>query len=310
MNKAIRDGFGEGLLEAGKRNKKVVVLTADLTGSTKCDSFAKAFPNRFFQVGICEQNMMSAAAGMAVVGKIPFVNSFATFNPGRNWDQLRVSVCYSNLNVKVHGSHAGLTVGADGATHQALEDIAITRVLPNMTVVVPCDAMEAKNATIALSKLNGPAYIRTSRASVPIISKDEEFVIGKAKLLMRGQDVTIAACGVIVHEAMKASEVLKKEGVSCEVINCSTIKPLDVKSILRSVKKTGCLVSAEEHQISGGLGSTISELLVQKYLVPQEFVGVKDTFGESGQPEELLSKYEIDSIAIVKAVRKVIRRKN
>ncbi len=308
--KAIRDGYGEGLLEIGK-NKKVVVLTADLTSSTKCELFAQKYPERFFQCGICEQNMMSVGAGFASVGKIPFVNSFAVFNPGRNWDQLRVSVCYSNLNVKVHGSHAGLTVGGDGASHQALEDIAITRCLPNMTVIVPCDSNEAKNAVIALSKHKGPAYIRTSREKVPMLPESQDkFEIGKAKILIKGSDVTIIACGVEVHEALTSAGILKLDyGVSAEVINCPTIKPLDEKTILKSLNKTKCLVTAEEHQIMGGLGSTLSELLTKKLPLPQEFVGVNDTFGESGNPIELIAKYGLDSKAITKACLKVIKRK-
>jgi transketolase len=313
VEKAIRDGYGEGLLEIGK-NKDVFVLAADLASSTRAEWFAQKYPERFFQVGICEQNMMSAAAGMAAVGKVAYVNSFAVFNPGRNWDQLRVSVCYSNLNVKIHGSHGGITVGEDGATHQALEDIAITRVLPNLVVIVPCDSNEAKNAVIASYKHKGPVYIRTSRMKVPLIIKDnEKFEIGKAKIIKSGKSVTIIACGVMVHEAIKAAKLLKENKttskIDLEIINCPTIKPLDEKTILTSVKKTKCLVTAEEHQIAGGLGSAISELLSQKQPTPIEMVGMKDSFGESGTPKELMAKYEMDANAIVKAVLKVIGRK-
>jgi len=307
--KAIRDGFGEGLLKAG-RNKKVVLLTADLLESTRGNLFAEKYPNRVFDVGIAEQNMMSMASGMAHLGKIPFVNSFAVFNPGRNWDQLRVSVCYSNANVKIHGSHAGLTVGPDGATHQALEDIAITRVLPNLVVIVPADAIEAKNAVIAISKYKGPVYIRTSREKVPIITKDEEFVIGKAKIIKKGTDVTVVACGVEVNEAIKAEKELQQRGISCEIINVPTIKPLDIKTILKSIKKTKALVIAEEHQKAGGLGSAISEKLFGKIQIPFEHVAVNDSFGESGNAKELLKKYKLDFKAIKSSCIKVIKQKN
>ncbi|MFW5872218.1 MAG: transketolase family protein, partial [bacterium] len=244
------------------------------------------------------------------VGKIPFINSFAAFSPGRNWDQLRVSVCYSNLNVKVHASHAGITVGEDGATHQALEDIAITRVLPNLTVIVPADANEAKNATLAIAKHEGPVYLRTSRAKVPQITKKEPFVIGKAKKMSSGTDVTIVACGVMVNEALKAKEILDKKKISVEILNTASIKPFDEKALLTSIKKTGCIVTAEEHQIHGGLGSLVAEIITKNdTLVPIEMVGMQDCFGESGTADQLLAKYEMDSHAIVKAVKKVLKRK-
>lgn len=309
--RGIRDGFGEGIVEVGKKNKKVVCLVADLGSSTRAEKFGAKYPSRYFQVGIAEQHMMSAAAGMAVVGKIPFINSFAVFSPGRNWDQLRVSVCYSNLNVKVHASHAGITVGEDGATHQALEDLAITRVLPNLSVIVPADATEAKQATLAITEHKGPVYLRTSRAKTTQVTKDEPFVIGKAKKMSYGKDVTIVACGVMVEQALFAAEELKKENISVEILNCASIKPFDEKALLQSVRKTGCIVTAEEHQIHGGLGSLVSEIITQSdTLVPIEMVGMKDCFGESGTAEQLLKKYEMDSDTIVKAVKKVLKRKS
>lgn len=308
--KAIRDGFGEGLLEVGS-DERVVALTADLATSTMCGSFMNAYPERFFQVGICEQNMMSAAAGMAAVGKIPFINSFAAFSPGRNWDQLRVSVCYSNLKVIVHGSHGGITVGEDGATHQAMEDIAITRVLPNLTVIIPCDSNEAKNAVIALKDHSGPAYIRTSRAKAwQISNEDTPFVIGKAKIMCEGNDATIVSCGIMLHESLLAKDILENEGINVEIINSPTIKPLDEKTIINSIKKTNCCVTAEEHQIIGGLGGAVSEASVSHYPVPIERVGMKDSFGESGKADDLIIKYNLNANAIVEAVHKVIARKN
>ena len=310
MEEGIREGFGKGLLEAGKKNKNVVALVADLGSSTRADIFGKHFPLRYFQVGITEQHMMSAAAGMAVVGKIPFVNSFAAFSPGRNWDQLRVSVCYSNLNVKIHSSHAGITVGEDGATHQALEDIAITRVLPNIVVLVPCDSREAKNATIAAAQYNGPVYIRTSRSKVPLISADEPFSIGKIKILRKGLDVTIVACGVLVSQALLAAKELEQKGITAEVLNASTIKPFDKKTLLKSLRKTKCCVTAEEHQLAGGLGSLVAEITSKNFPVPIEMVGMKDSFGESGKDSELLIKYTMTSKDISKAVLKVCSRRH
>lgn len=307
----IRQGFGEGLLEAGKKDKKVVALTADLTGSVKVDLFKKEFKERFFQFGIAEQNMMSAAAGMCLNDKIPFVVSYAVFNPGRNWDQLRVSVCYSNHNVKIIGGHAGLTTGPDGATHQALEDIAITRVLPNLTVVVPCDEIEAKKATLAIAKHKGACYLRLTREkSINITTKNTPFKIGKANILKEGEDVTILCCGLTVQFAIKAREELLKQNITAEIINVHTIKPLDTKTILKSVKKTNCIVTCEEHQLAGGLGSAVSEFLSQNLPIPQEFVAVQDTFGESGDGYELLEKYGISTKNIINKVKKVLERKN
>ena len=306
---SIRDGFGIGLLEAGNMNTNVVALTADLKDSTRCDSFAKKFPSRFYDIGIAEQNMMSVAAGMAKMGKIPFVNSFAVFSPGRNWDQLRVSVCYQNMNVKIHGSHAGLSAGADGATHQALEDIAITRVLPNLVVLVPCDTNEAKNAVIAAAEYKGPVYIRTSKSKVPLLTKkDLKFKIGVAKILKRGTDVTIVCCGVMVHRVLSAVGKLKRLGISSEVINCPTIKPLDEQTILKSVSKTKKIVSVEEHQRIGGLGSAIAELVIEKNPVPMRIIGINNTFGESGKDSELLDNYGLSIDDIFLSVKNFLKK--
>lgn len=308
--KSTRDGFGQGLLELGKNNKQVVGLCADLTGSLRMSEFEKKYPKRFFQVGVAEQNLVGVASGLALEGFIPFAASFAVFNPGRNWDQIRVSVCYNNVNVKVVGGHAGLTVGADGATHQALEDIALMRTLPNMTVIVPADFHEAKRATIACASHDGPVYLRIGRESFPFITKENSvFKIGKVNVLKKGIDVTIFACGIMVEKALQAARILAYENVSVEVINNHTIKPLDKRRILASVAKTKCVVTAEEHQIAGGMGSAIAELLAQKHPVPIEMVGVKDTFGETGTPQELLKKYKLTHKDIVKAVRKVLLRK-
>jgi len=305
-----RNGFGDGLVEVGKKNKNVVALCADLTGSVKVDKFAGKFPNRFFEMGICEQNMMGVAAGMCLNNKIPLVASYAVFNPGRNWDQLRVSVCYSNHNVKILGGHAGLTTGPDGATHQALEDIAITRVLPNLMVVVPCDEIEAKKATIEMFKFMGPVYLRVSREkSLNITNEKSKFTLGKANVLDSGNDVTIIACGITVQFALEARAKLAEENIKATVLNMHTISPIDENTIVKYAKLTGAIVTAEEHQITGGLGSAVSEVLARKYPCPQEFVGVKNSFGESGDGYELLKKYGISTTAIVGACKKVIKRK-
>lgn len=305
-----RNGFGVGLLEVGKKNKKVVALCADLTGSVKVDKFADKFPNRFFEMGIAEQNMMSVAAGMCLNEKIPLVASYAVFNPGRNWDQLRVSVCYSNANVKILGGHAGLTTGPDGATHQALEDIAITRVLPNLMVVVPCDEIEAKKATHEMFKYVGPVYLRVSREkSLNITTEKSKFVLGKANVLDNGEDVTIIACGMAVQFALEARAKLKEEGIKATVLNMHTISPIDENAIVKYAKETGAIVTVEEHQINGGLGSAVSEVLCRKYPAPQEFVGVKNTFGESGDGYALMKKYGVSTDAVIKAAKKVILRK-
>lgn len=309
-NKDTRSGFGEGLYELGQTNPDVVGLCADLTGSLKMDAFQKAFPERFFQVGIAEANMIGMAAGMTIGGKIPFTGTFANFSTGRVYDQIRQSVAYSNKNVKICASHAGLTLGEDGATHQILEDIGMMKMLPNMTVIVPADFNQTKQATIAIAAHEGPVYLRFGRPVMPIFVKpDANFQIGKADVLTEGADVTIIACGHLVWKSIEAAQLLEKEGIHAEVINMHTIKPLDVAAILKSVQKTGCVVTAEEHMIAGGLGESVAQVLTRNYLVPQEFVAVNDTFGESGTPMELMTKYGIDTANVVEAAKKVIARK-
>lgn len=306
---STRQGFGKGMLEATRKNKNVVALTCDLKPSVQLEAYEKEFPNNFFEFGISEQNMMSAAAGMCLNNKIPFVTSFAVFNPGRNWDQLRVSVCYSNHNVKVLGSHAGLTTGPDGATHQALEDIAITRVLPNLVVIVPCDEEESRKATLESAKFTGPVYLRVSREkSLNITNEKSEFKIGKANVLDDGKDVTIIACGLTVQFALEAKEILLKENIDAAVINLHTIKPLDTKTILEYAKKTKRIVTIEEHQKAGGMGSAVCEYLSENFPIPIEIIGVEDTFGESGEGYELLQKYKISTNEIVKRVKKIMKR--
>ncbi|MDC0099136.1 transketolase family protein [Crocinitomicaceae bacterium] len=307
--KDTRSGFGEGLLEIGKRNKDVVALCADLTGSLKMNAFEDEFPERFFQIGIAEANMMGIAAGMTIGGKIPYTGTFANFSTSRVYDQIRQSIAYSQKNVKICASHAGLTLGEDGATHQVLEDIGMMKMLPNMTVIVPCDFNQTKQATIAIADLEGPVYLRFGRPSVPIFVKpDADFQIGKADTIIEGTDVTIIACGHLVWKSIEAAQELAKKGISAEVINMHTIKPFDNKAVLDSVAKTGCVVSAEEHMINGGLGDSIAQLLSRTSPVPQEYVGVNDTFGESGTPDELMKKYGIDTANVVAAAEKVIER--
>ena len=307
--KDTRSGFGDGLLEVGKINKNVVALCADLTGSLKMDAFEKKFPKRFFQIGIAEANMMGIAAGMTIGGKIPFTGTFANFSTGRVYDQIRQSIAYSGKNVKICASHAGITLGEDGATHQILEDIGLMKMLPGMVVINPCDYNQTKNATIAISKYFGPVYLRFGRPKVPNFTKDEEFVIGKGIQLSKGLDVSIFATGHLVWEALEASKKLNEYNISCDVINITTIKPLDNDLILKSVKKTKCAVVAEEHQILGGLGCSIAQLTSQKFPIPINFVGINDSFGESGNPMELMKKYKIDKNSIVSAVKKVIKKK-
>ncbi|OGD60824.1 transketolase [Candidatus Berkelbacteria bacterium RIFCSPLOWO2_01_FULL_50_28] len=306
---APRDGFGEGLVCLGKTNGDVVVLTGDLKESTRVEKFAENFPERFIEMGVAEQNMAGVAAGLALSGKIPFITSYAVFSPGRNWDQVRVSICYSKANVKVVGAHAGISVGPDGATHQALEDIAITRVLPNMTVVVPADSIETKKATIALAKHIGPSYIRFGREKTPVMTTDETpFVLGRATQILAGSDVTIIACGQMVAFALEAAQKLDGK-LSVGVINLHTIKPIDIKAIIEAAKESGAIVTAEEHQIAGGLGGAVAEVLAESYPVPLERVGIKDTFGESGKPEELMEHYGLTTQHIIEAVERVIKRK-
>lgn len=306
--KATRDGYGYGVLNAGEKNEGVVVLTGDLTESTRNHHFKERFPKRFIEVGVAEQNMAGIAAGLALEGKIPFMASYATFSPGRNWDQIRVSICYSKANVKIVGAHAGLSVGPDGATHQALEDIAITRVLPNLVVLSPADYNEAVKVTLAAAEYEGPVYIRLAREKTPIFTtKASPFEIGKAQILSSGTEVTIISTGAITYEALKAAhELNNKYGISCEVINCPTIKPLDKETILGSARKTGKVVTVEEHQVAGGLGGAISEFLSQTHTVPIKIIGIQDSFGESGKPEELLEKYGLSSNHIIMEVRNFI----
>jgi len=306
-----RFGFGRGLVEAGRENKEVVALCADLTESTKISDFKKEFPDRFIEVGIGEQNMASLASGLAAIGKIPFISSYAMFSPGRNWEQIRTTICYNDVNVKIAGAHSGVSVGPDGATHQAIEDIAITRVIPNMVVLAPCDSIETEKATIAAAKFKGPVYIRFAREKTPVFTtKETPFEIGRAEVFSEGKDVTIIACGPLVYEALKAAEKLFKEGIEAEVINNHTIKPMDKETILKSVKKTKCAVTVEEHQAFGGMGSAVCEILAQEFPIPVEIVGVKDRFGESGEPDELLKAFGLKSENIIEAVKRVISRKS
>ena len=308
--KDTRSGFGEGLSELGKKNDQVVALCADLTGSLKMDAFQKENPERFFQVGIAEANMIGLAAGMAVGGKIPYTGTFANFSTGRVYDQIRQSVAYSNKNVKICASHAGLTLGEDGATHQILEDIGMMKMLPNMTVIVPADFNQTKQATIAIAEHVGPVYLRFGRPSVPIfVKEDAKFVIGKADKLIDGTDVTIVACGHLVWKAIEAGRILEEKGLSVEVINIHTIKPLDEEAIIRSISKTKCAVTVEEHNIIGGLGDSVAQVAAKHCPIPIEYIGTNDTFGESGTPTQLLTKYGLDTPFIVAAAEKVIARK-
>ena len=309
-NKDTRSGFGEGLAELGRTNPNVVALCADLTGSLKMDAFLKENPERFFQIGIAEANMLCIAAGMTIGGKIPFTGTFANFSTGRVYDQIRQSIAYSQKNVKICASHAGLTLGEDGATHQTLEDIGMMRMLPNMTVIVPADFNQTKQATIAIADHQGPVYLRFGRPVMPIFIKpDALFVIGKADIIKEGTDITIIACGHLVWKSIEAIKVLEERGISVELINMHTIKPLDEAAILLSVAKTKCVVTAEEHMINGGLGEAVSQVLARKMPAPQEFVGVNDTFGESGAPMELMTKYGIDTEDIINASLKALARK-
>ncbi|MGC6433206.1 MAG: transketolase family protein [Crocinitomicaceae bacterium] len=310
-NKDTRSGFGDGLLELAKTNENVVALCADLTGSLKMNGFQNEVPDRFFQVGIAEANMIGLAAGMTVGGKVPYTGTFANFSTGRVYDQIRQSVAYSKKNVKICASHAGLTLGEDGATHQILEDIGMMKMLPNMTVVVPCDYNQTKQATIAIADYEGPVYLRFGRPVMPIFTKeDKEFIVGKADLLIEGTDVTIVACGHMVWKSIEAAKELAKEGISVELINMHTIKPFDKDALLNSIAKTRCVVSAEEHMVNGGLGDSVAQVLIQNDIVPQEYVAVNDSFGESGEPMELLAKYNIDTPNIVQAAKKAIQRKS
>ncbi len=301
---ATRNGYGDALMELGSTYPQVVVLSADLAESMRVHEFQHSYPQRFVEVGVAEQNMMGIAAGLALSGKIPFVSSYAVFSPGRNWDQLRVSVCYSKANVKVIGGHAGITVGPDGATHQAMEDLAITRCLPNLVVLCPTDALEAKKATIAAASHHGPVYIRVGREPTPMFTApDAPFVIGKANVLREGTDVTLIGCGFLVYEALLAAHQLAKEHISATVINCHTIKPIDERAIVYAARRTRAVVTVEEHQIHGGLGSAVSEVLAQNYPLPMKMIGMCDQFGESGKATDLLQKYHFTAPYIVQAAK-------
>ncbi len=310
--KATRDGFGDGLVELGDKNKDVVVLTADLSESTRADGFAKKFPDRFFEMGVAEQNMAAVGAGLAEGGKIPFISSYAVFSPGKNWETIRTTIIYNQANVKIAGHHAGIMTGPDGATHQATEDIAITRVWPWIKVIVPCDSIEAKKATIAAGEIKGPVYIRYSRDKSPIITTEETpFELGKVQTFWTSEapQACIFTTGYILYYALLAAKELEEEGIKTLVLNVATIKPADEKGIISAVKETGCVVTVEDHQVAGGLGGLISEILARNLPSPIEFVGLQDTFAESGKPDELIEKYGLGKNAIKKAVKKVIARK-
>lgn len=308
----IRQGFGDGLLQAGKDDERVVALCADLTDSTKISVFSNEYPKRFVEMGIAEQSMASVASGMAAMGKIPFLASYAMFSPGRNWEQIRTTICYNDSNVKIAGAHAGISVGPDGGTHQAIEDIAITRVIPRMTVVVPCDSTEAKKATRALAKKVGPAYLRLAREKTPVMtSKDTPFKIGEIIPFWESKDpkVAIIACGALVHNALVAAKELDEKGIGSIVINNHSIKPMDIKGIIKAAQKTEAIVTVEEHQITGGMGSAVAEILAQNYPVPIELIGVHDKFGQSGEPDELIEHYGMGVNSIKDAVERVLKRK-
>ncbi len=305
--KATRDGFGEGMLALGEKNPNVVVLCADLTESTRLTGFKQRFPQRFIEMGVAEQNMATVAAGMALMGKIPFIASFAVFSPGRNWEQIRTTICYNDVPVKIIGAHAGITTGPDGATHQGLEDIALMRAMPNMTVVVPCDALETRKATLALAQHKGPAYLRFTREKAPVMTTAETpFTIGKAEIFREGTDVTIIGCGPLLFQALLAAKQLEKEGISARVINNHTIKPMDKKTLTQAARTTGAIVTVEDHQVTGGLGSAVAETIADTWPVPIRSIGVQDRFGESGNSDQLLEKYRLTAKHIVKAAREVL----
>ena len=308
--KPTRDGFGEGLVTAGKEDPNVVALCADISESTRAAMFQKEFPERFIECGIAEQNMLDVAAGLALSGKVPFVSTYAVFCPGMTWSQIRVSVLQNNANVKITGAHTGVSVGPDGMSHQALEDMAIARCLPGLTVIAPCDYIETRKATLAAAKMKGAVYIRFTREKTPIFTTEETpFEIGKALILREGKDVAIIGCGPLLYNALVAAEELSKEGIEATVINSHTIKPLDEKTMLEAAQKCGAVVSVEEHQVMGGFGSAVAEVLAKNYPVPQEFIGAQDRFGESGEPGELIEKMGMGVTSIKEAVKKVVARK-
>jgi transketolase len=310
---STRDGFGEGLLAAGELDENVVALCADLEESTRVENFKERFPDRFFEVGVAEQALVTIASGLANYGKIPFATSFAVFSPGRNWEQIRTTICLNDVPVKLVGSHTGLSVGEDGATHQMLEDIALMRALPNMTVVVPADAIQAKKTTLALAKTGKPAYLRLTRQKSPVITTpDTEFELGKTQILWEAKDplVSIIASGPLVYEALLAAQKLSKSKIASIVVNLHTVKPIDEQGLIHAAKLTGCVVTVEDHQIAAGIGSVVAECLTKNYPVPIEFIGVDDQFGQSGSSSELIKKYNLDAAAIISAAKRVIRRKN
>lgn len=312
--KPTRDGYGLGLVQAGDENPNVVALCADLVESTRTEAFAKKYPARFVEMGVAEQNMASVAAGLSAIGKIPYITSYAMFSPGRNWEQLRTTVCYNQRNVKIIGSHAGVSVGPDGATHQAIEDIAITRPIANMVVIAPCDIWEGQKVAYAISKIDGPCYVRYAREKTPIFTtNDTPFDIGKAEIFFepdKNPDVAIVACGPLLHNALLAANELEKDGIAIRVINNHTIKPMDEKTIIKSAKDAGAVVTVEEHQVQGGMGSAVAEVLAKNYPVPIEFIGVQNRFGESGNPNELIEHFGMGVSSIKEAVLKVLKRKN
>lgn len=306
----MRDGYGKALLELIAENPKVIALDADVAKSTRSIWVKEKFPNNFIDMGIAEQDLVGTAAGLAFGGMLPFTSTYAVFMAGRAWDEIRTTVCYNNLNVKIAGAHAGISVGPDGATHQALEDVAIMRVLPNMTVVVPCDAEETRKATLAIAAVNSPCYIRFGREAVPVVTDEATpFELGKARTCREGKDVAIIANGAMLYESLEAAKTLAEENISAEVIDLHTVKPIDVDAVVAAAKKCGCIVTAEEHQIFGGMGSAVAECLAKNYPVPQEFIAINDSFGESGQPQELMDAYGLNQSAIIAAVKKIIARK-
>ena len=307
----MRDGYGKALMELCEKRKDVMVLDADVAKSTRTVWIRDKYPEHFLDMGIAEQDMVGTAAGLALSGMVPFASTYCVFLAGRAWDQIRTTVCYNNLNVKLGGAHAGISVGPDGATHQALEDVALMRVLPNMTVIVPCDAEETRKATLAMADRQGPCFVRFGREAVPVVTDENTpFEIGKARLCREGSDVTVFANGAMVFEAQNAADALAAEGISVRVVDLHTVKPLDEEAVLKAAEETGCIVTAEEHQVNGGMGSTVAEFLAKHCPVPMEFVGMQDSFGESGDPQELMDKYGLNQKTIEEKIRKVLARKH
>ncbi len=305
----MRDGYGRALLKLAEEKKNLIVMDADVAKSTRTVWIREQYPEKFIDMGIAEQDMVGTAAGLALGGMLPFATTYGVFLAGRAWDQIRTTICYNHLNVKLAGAHAGISVGADGATHQSLEDIALMRVLPDMTVVVPCDAYETEKATLAIAEQEGPCFIRFEREAVPVVTKKESpFILGKANIMREGKDIVLFANGAMVQEGLKAAESLEKEGIDLMVVNVHTVKPLDTEAILEATKKTGCVLTAEEHQAAGGMGSAIAEFLIRNYPVPMKIIGVEDSFGESGKPEELMEKYGLTAERIYKEARNLLKK--